>query len=97
MVSKTFIYKIPNGKMLRVIAELEGERIEKINITGDFFIHPEESIMEIEKSIIECNKQTDENELVEKIETAINVTGARLIGVDAKSIAFAVRNALVSE
>ena len=97
MISKTFIYKIPNGKMLRVIAELDGEKINKIKITGDFFIHPEESIMVIEKSIINCDKHTNENDLMEKIDAAINLTKAKLIGVDARSIAFAVHSAVVSE
>ena len=40
--------KVPNGKMLKVRVKFEKERIESIRITGDFFIHPEDSIEDLE-------------------------------------------------
>lgn len=42
-------YKVPNGKMLRIHADLESDIIKSIQISGDFFIHPETEIIEIEK------------------------------------------------
>jgi len=42
--------KIPEGKLLRVKVELSDKtEILKVQITGDFFIHPEEKL-----KLIEC-------------------------------------------
>jgi len=43
--------KVPNGKMLKVSVEFEGDRIEKVVIKGDFFIHPEESLDNLEMAL----------------------------------------------
>ena len=43
--------KVPNGKMLKVSVEFEGKRIEKVVIKGDFFIHPEESLDNLEMAL----------------------------------------------
>ena len=77
--------------------EVQDSRIASVKITGDFFIHPEESIFEIEKALAGCNSTADEEELVEKIEKAVKKTGAELVGVDAKGMAFAIRSAMVSQ
>ncbi|MEM2121145.1 MAG: lipoate protein ligase C-terminal domain-containing protein [Candidatus Woesearchaeota archaeon] len=47
-------YKVPNGKLLRIQAvfdDSEREIIKDVKITGDFFIHPEQAIFEIENLI----------------------------------------------
>jgi len=46
-------YKVPNGKLIRVKVEFENELIIKVQITGDFFIHPEESIDDLELALKE--------------------------------------------
>lgn len=43
--------KVPGGKLIRVALSLRGGRIEKVRITGDFFLHPEESIEDLEKRL----------------------------------------------
>lgn len=43
--------KVPNGKMLKVSVEFEKDRIEKVIIRGDFFIHPEESLDDLEMTL----------------------------------------------
>ena len=45
------IYKVPNGKLLKVSLDYDevDNSIEQIRITGDFFAYPEESIELIEK------------------------------------------------
>ncbi len=42
-------YKVPNGKLLRLQADLDKDVINSIKISGDFFIHPETAIIEIER------------------------------------------------
>jgi lipoate---protein ligase len=45
-------YKVPGGKLIRIDAEIIEGRIKDIKISGDFFIHPEESIAEMEKGLL---------------------------------------------
>lgn len=44
-------YKVPGGKLVRIDADVEEGYIKDIHITGDFFMHPEESIAEVEASL----------------------------------------------
>ena len=40
--------KVSNGKLVRVEVTFEGDVIESVRITGDFFLHPEEALLDIE-------------------------------------------------
>ena len=60
-----------------------------------FNIHPEESIFDIERAVVGCSSTAGEQELIAKIEKAVKKTGAELVGVDAKGMAFAVCSAMV--
>jgi hypothetical protein len=48
-------YLEKSGKLIRIRAKFNGEIIEKIRITGDFFIHPEETIDILEKRLVGVN------------------------------------------
>lgn len=43
--------KVKGGKLIKCIIEIEGNEIKKIKFSGDFFMHPEEKIEELEKRI----------------------------------------------
>jgi len=45
------VLKVEGGKMLRVMARLEGGRITGPLVTGDFFLHPEEAILRLEAAL----------------------------------------------
>ena len=45
-------FKVKGGKLLRVKIAYEGNIIFQIQITGDFFIHPEEGLDAIEKVLV---------------------------------------------
>lgn len=45
-------YKIPGGKLLACALETDGGVITKLKISGDFFMHPEDSIINLEKAIL---------------------------------------------
>ena len=51
--------KVEGGKLLVIKVDF-GDKIEKVDITGDFFAHPEESIKEIEKRLAGIKKDFDE-------------------------------------
>ena len=48
---KKSVYKVPGGKLLKISLEPEDNRIKSIRIMGDFFLHPEESITELEDGL----------------------------------------------
>ncbi|MDP8011424.1 MAG: lipoate protein ligase C-terminal domain-containing protein [Thermoplasmata archaeon] len=56
-----FEYKGKGSKLIRLEIEWKNDKINRINIYGDFFLHPEESIFDLEKELI--NK--DKNEIKE--------------------------------
>lgn len=45
-------YKVQGGKLIRVQLSVQADRISHIKITGDFFMHPEEFIEELENALI---------------------------------------------
>jgi len=44
-------YKAPGGKLLRVRLTVEGGIITSIAVMGDFFMHPEEAIEDLERAL----------------------------------------------
>ena len=40
--------KIKGGKLIRIECEIEEEILKNIKFTGDFFLHPEEKLSELE-------------------------------------------------
>lgn len=54
---KKVIYKA--GKLLKVFVDAK-EKINKIKITGDFFVYPEESIEALEASLANIPARRDE-------------------------------------
>ncbi len=80
------IYKVPNGKLLKIILDYNSENksINNISITGDFFAYPEESIDIMEKKL----KDTlliKEN-LLEKINSVIKKYNIEFIGLNAEGL-----------
>ena len=89
----TIIEKIPSGKLVRIKVDFNGT-ITKIQITGDFFLHPEDSIEKLEKSIIGMPSNSDQTALKEKIDSILNKYNAQLIGVTSDDIARILKQAV---
>ena len=80
------IKKVPGGKFFRIKIDAD-TNINALSLTGDFFLHPEESLPAIEKSLIGLPTQTPENIFAEKIHSALAEQKANFIGVTAEDIA----------
>ncbi len=52
-------YKVPGGKLLACEVDYD-EKISDIKLSGDFFMHPEPAIIDLEKQLM--GKTTDELE-----------------------------------
>ncbi|MBI4177396.1 MAG: hypothetical protein HY516_03435 [Candidatus Aenigmarchaeota archaeon] len=85
--------KVQGGKLLRVKVDFDG-KIDRVQITGDFFAHPEDVIEKIESSLNGLDVGTDDHEMRVKIESVISKTGADMVGIDAAAIARNVINAV---
>ena len=80
-------YKVPGGKLLRVTLELdEGTdpaKIASISLNGDFFMHPEDAIEELESRLVNVPWE------VEALQDAVQAffdTDVKVIGADVVSI-----------
>jgi hypothetical protein len=85
MTMRESSYKIPGGKLVKVKLRIASGKIEEVKILGDFFLHPEETILRIEEALIGSTE--DETYLEETIEKKLIETEATLIGASAADIA----------
>ena len=76
-------YKVPDGKLVKVKLWISSGKISEIKILGDFFLHPEETLQELEDSLI--GSVADETEIEKTLSEAL--TDATLIGATAADIA----------
>lgn len=80
------VYKIPEGKLIKIFLEYDKihNRIVNINITGDFFAYPEESIEVLEKELedVTFRKKTIYN----KIKDVIKLNNFEFIGLNAEGL-----------
>ena len=80
------IYKVKGGKMIKIQLALENEKIIRdLRITGDFFLHPEETIEDLEKALRGCSLSKEE--LVRIIKETLTSKGAVLLGASPEDLA----------
>lgn len=79
--------KVSGGKLLRVQIEANKNKIENISITGDFFLHPEEALVRIEKSLTGKTFDTSIEDYAEDISEVLYKTQANFVGVSPQNIA----------
>lgn len=82
---KKSVYKVKGGKLIKVqLSERDG-KIEKIKITGDFFLHPEDFIEDVEKTLI--GKPLEESYLADFIKELMNKKRVILLGASPTDLA----------
>jgi lipoate-protein ligase A len=78
-------YKVEGGKLVKVQLAKRGNVIRKIKITGDFFLHPEELVEELEKKLE--GRLLDEEDLTEYIRALMEKNEASLLGASPEDFA----------
>ena len=80
------IYKVPDGKLLKIFINYNIKKniINKINITGDFFAYPEESIEIIEKNLKDV--KLERSLLLDKINSIKKEYKIEFIGLNTEGI-----------
>ncbi len=82
------IYKVPGGKLLKIKLTPSEGRILAIVIKGDFFLHPEETLVALEEFL--AGKELDEITLAADIQNFLDEADASLVGAGAADIAKAI-------
>ena len=85
--------KIPGGKLVRVKVTYD-DVINDIKITGDFFLHPEDAIDDIEKSLFGIKASSDESVISKIISEVVNSGNVELVGITPESLAKVIRSAI---
>ncbi len=88
-----FTQKVKEGKIVKVEVEFE-DIITKLKITGDFFLHPEDVLEGIEKSMVGLKKDVKFDTLVHKIHLIVKARDAQMIGISPESVASVIMEAL---
>ena len=82
------IYKLKvHGGKLVIVKIGYSDRIERIQILGDFFIHPEESLGLIEASLIGLPARSTREKLSGAVREVAEMEGIEMIGITPDAIA----------
>ena len=78
-------YKIPGGKLVKIKLRTSSGKIAEVKILGDFFLHPEETLLKIEDSLI--GSSADETAIGNLIAQTLTDSDAILIGATTADLA----------
>ncbi len=86
-------YKMPGGKLVVVDLELDAGRLERVVVSGDFFLDPDEALDAIDAALTGLPATTDATTLAHAVQAGLP-EGTTMFGVSAEAIAIAVRRAV---
>jgi lipoate-protein ligase A len=86
-------YKVPGGKLVVIDLDVEGGLLSGVSVSGDFFLEPDEALLDINRALTGLPETTTAAELSAAL-TASLPPGAVLFGFSADAVAVAVRRAL---
>jgi lipoate-protein ligase A len=84
--------KAPGGKLIHVSLNLDKHCIRSIKITGDFFLHPEEAILDLEKALHNIPLPIHDEDLKHRID--LGLTRTHLIGATPQDFYEVIKEAL---
>lgn len=85
--------KVPGGKLVSVKIEYV-RKIKKVQILGDFFLYPEDTIYKLEKTLVGTSISASKDEISGKITKVLAMSNAELIGVTPEAIAETIKMAV---
>jgi lipoate-protein ligase A len=85
--------KVREGKLVKVEVEYDNA-ITKLKITGDFFLHPEDILEKIEKSMLGVKKDAGMETIASKIQRIVSAHDAQMVGLSPQSLALVIKEAL---
>ncbi|MBI4018691.1 MAG: hypothetical protein HY364_00370 [Candidatus Aenigmarchaeota archaeon] len=92
MAARKMITK--DGKTLQVALSLARDRIKSVSFSGDFYLYPEESIRELEKSLEGITTSETEYQIATRLMIAIRKAETDMAGVTCHEMAKVVKKAI---
>lgn len=86
-------YKMPGGKLVVADLEIVAGRLERVVVSGDFFLDPDEALEAIDAALAGLPATTDAAALAQAVEAGLPA-GTTMFGISAEAIAVAVRRAV---
>ena len=86
-------YKVPGGKLVIVECEVVEGRLRDVEVSGDFFLEPPETLAAIRSALEGASAEADADVLVERLRGAVP-PDAVLVGLTLDGVAVAARRAL---
>lgn len=88
-------YKTPGGKLVVVDFEKRDDKLSGVELSGDFFLYPEEALTDLTSALEGLSVELSESEIAERIRMAM-ARDTQLLGSSPEGIATAVRRALAA-
>ena len=85
------------GKTLQVDISVERGRVRSVSFSGDFYLYPEESIRELEKSLEGIRADETEYSISTRLMIAARKAGTEMAGVTPYEMATAVAKTIEKE
>jgi lipoate-protein ligase A len=85
--------KIPGGKLISIKLEYSST-IDDIQILGDFFLHPEESLQKIEKGLVGMPVRSGKVAMEQRIKAIAEENGIEMMGITPQAICKAIEMAV---
>jgi|SRR5690606_23797670 len=86
-------YKMPGGKLVVVDLAVAGGRLDRVVVSGDFFLDPDEALEAIDAALTGLPAGADSATIARALEAGLP-EGTTMYGVSAEAIAVAVRRAV---
>jgi lipoate-protein ligase A len=86
-------YKTPGGKLVGVRFALVDDTVREVEVHGDFFLYPEEALVNITNALEGAPAALDDDALAARIAAAIP-DGTEWLGASPEALTTAVRRAL---
>ncbi|WP_052100891.1 hypothetical protein [Novilysobacter arseniciresistens] len=86
-------YKVPGGKLVVVDLEVVDGRLAAVQVSGDFFLHPDSALDTINIALLGQPADAVEEQLTTAVDAALGPS-VSLYGVNPQAVAIAVRRAL---
>ncbi len=86
-------YKTPGGKLVVVDVEVAEGKLTQVEVSGDFFLYPEEALSDITRALEGMDATLDAEGMAAGVRAELR-PGAELLGTSPEAIATAVRRAL---
>jgi len=93
-VEATARRKVPGGKLLSVRLKHDGLRVTKAELSGDFFLFPDDSIEVLEASMIGIPLRVEVQELSDIIASVMAHGGISAAGFAPRDLAEVIKEAL---